>query len=126
MKHNVIISFGSFNAALAIAFGAFAAHGLEKHLDERSLQVFNTAADFHFWHALGLILIGILAKIDGQSNYSGIAGLMGLGILLFCGSLYILSTTGITWLGMITPLGGTAFIIAWLWLAWCTWRRDRN
>ena len=124
MKHNVIISIGSFNAALAIAFGAFAAHGLEKHLDERSLQVFNTAADFHFWHALGLILIGILAKIDGHSNYSGIAGLMSLGILLFCGSLYILSTTGITWLGMITPFGGTAFIIAWSWLAWCTWRRD--
>ena len=124
MKHNVIISIGSFNAALAIAFGAFAAHGLEKHLDERSLQVFNTAADFHFWHALGLVLIGILAKIDDHSNYSGIAGLMSLGILLFCGSLYILSKTGMTWLGMITPLGGTAFIIAWLWLAWCTWRRD--
>ena len=124
MKHNVIISIGSFNAALAIAFGAFAAHGLEKHLDERSLRVFNTAADFHFWHALGLVLIGILAKIDDHSNYSGIAGLMSLGILLFCGSLYILSKTGMTWLGMITPLGGTAFIIAWLWLAWCTWRRD--
>lgn len=126
MKHNVIISIGSFNAALAIAFGAFAAHGLEKHLNERSLQVFNTASDFHFWHALGLILVGILAKHDAQSNYSGIAGLMSLGILLFCGSLYILSTTGLTWLGMITPLGGTAFIIAWLWLAWCSWHHGTH
>ena len=120
MKHNVIISMGSFNAALAIALGAFAAHGLEKHLDERSIQVFNTAADFHFWHALGIILIGVIAKNSAKTNYSAIAGLMNLGIILFCGSLYVLSTTGLKWLGMITPFGGSAFIIAWLWLAWKT------
>ena len=118
MKYNVIISVGSFNAALAIALGAFAAHGLEQHLDERSLQVFHTAADFHFWHALGLILVGIIAKNSPQSNYSGIAGLINIGIILFCGSLYVLSTTGMKWLGMITPFGGSAFIIAWCWLAW--------
>ena len=118
MKHNVIISVGSFNAALAIALGAFAAHGLEKHLDERSIQVFNTAADFHFWHALVLILVGLIAKNNPQTNYSGIAGLINLGILLFCGSLYVLSTTGLSWLGMITPFGGTSFIIAWSCLAW--------
>lgn len=118
MKHNVIISVGSFNAALAIALGAFAAHGLEKHLDERSIQVFNTAADFHFWHALGIILVGVIAKASPKINYSSIAILMNLGIILFCGSLYVLSTTGIKWLGMITPFGGTAFIIAWTWLAW--------
>ncbi len=122
MKHNVIISVGSFNAALAIALGAFAAHGLEQHLDERSIQVFNTAADFHFWHALGIILVGLIAKNLTSDNYSTIAGLMNLGIILFCGSLYVLSTTGIKWLGMITPFGGTAFIIAWLWLAWKTLR----
>lgn len=124
MKHNVIISIGSINAALAIALGAFAAHGLEKHLDERSIQVFNTAADFHFWHALGLILVGLIANNNPQTNYSGIAGLMILGILLFCGSLYVLSTTGRTWLGMITPLGGTSFIIAWTWLAWKSLRQS--
>ncbi len=118
MKHNVIISTGSFNAALAIALGAFAAHDLEKHLDQRSIEVFNTAADFHFWHALGLILVGLIANNHPQTNYSGIAALMNLGIILFCGSLYVLSTTGMTWLGMITPFGGTSFIIAWLWLTW--------
>ena len=124
MKHNVIISVGSFNAALAIALGAFAAHGLENHLDTRSIQVFNTAADFHFWHALGLMLIGLIAKNNPQANYSGIAGLMNLGILLFCGSLYILSTTGMTWLGIITPFGGTSFILAWSWLAWKSLRQS--
>lgn len=118
MKNNVIISVGSFNAALAIALGAFAAHGLDEHLDEHSIEVFNTAADFHFWHALGLMIVGLIAKTHPQSNYCGIAGLINLGIVLFCGSLYVLSTTGITWLGMITPLGGSAFIIAWCWLAW--------
>jgi len=124
MKHNVIISVGSFNAALAIALGAFAAHGLEKHLNERSIQVFNTASDFHFWHALGLILVGLIAKNNPHTNYSGIAGLMNLGIVLFCGSLYVLSTTGMTWLGIITPFGGTSFIIAWSWLAWKSLRQN--
>ncbi len=124
MKHNVIISGGSFNAALAIALGAFAAHGLEKHLDERSIQVFNTAADFHFWHALGIILVGMIAKIYPNTQYSAIATLMNLGIILFCGSLYVLSITGIRWLGMITPFGGSAFILAWLWLSWKCFRNQ--
>lgn len=118
MRDNVIISVGSFNAALAIAAGAFAAHGLKDHLDERSLAVFNTAADFHFWHALGLMLVGLIAKNMPQQNFSGPAWLMTAGILLFCGSLYALASTGIAWLGAITPVGGMAFILAWMWLAW--------
>ena len=118
MKHNVIISLGSFNAALAIAFGAFAAHGLKSHIDERSIEIFNTAADFHFWHAIGLIIIGIIAKNMSKTNFASVVWLMTLGILLFSGSLYILSVTGIRWLGAITPFGGTSFMIAWLLLAW--------
>ena len=118
MKHNVIISLGSFNAALAIAFGAFAAHGLKSRIDERSIEIFNTAADFHFWHAIGLIIIGIIAKNMSKTNFASVVWLMTLGILLFSGSLYILSVTGIRWLGAITPFGGTSFMIAWLLLAW--------
>ncbi len=118
MKHNVIISFGSFNAVLAIAFGAFAAHGLQDHIDERSIQIFNTAADFHFWHAIGLIVVGLVAKNTPSTNFTPIVWIMTLGILLFCGSLYILSVTGILWLVAITPFGGISFMIAWLWLAW--------
>lgn len=118
MKHNVIISLGSFNAALAIALGAFAAHGLQEHLDARSIQVFNKAADFHFWHALGLVLVGLIARDTPRNRFSLIAGLMFVGILLFCGSLYLVGTTGMTWLGMITPFGGLAFIFSWIWLSW--------
>lgn len=118
MRDNVIISIGSFNAALAIGFGAFAAHGLKHRLDERSLAIFNTAADFHFWHALGLILIGLIAINRPKQNFSVTAWLIIAGILLFCGSLYALSVTGINWLGAITPFGGISFMLAWVWLAW--------
>ncbi len=117
MKYNVIISLGGFNAALAIAFGAFAAHGLQGHIDERSIQIFNTAADFHFWHAIGLIVVGLVAK-NTHDSYTSVVWIMTLGILLFCGSLYILSVTGIRWLGAITPFGGISFMAAWLLLAW--------
>ena len=116
MRPNVIISVGSFNAAIAIALGAFAAHGLEQHLDTHYLQTFKTAGDFHFWHALGLILIGLIARTQTYRACSRIAWLMLVGIILFCGSLYLLSTTGVRWLGWITPFGGMAFILAWLWL----------
>ena len=116
MRANVIISVGSFNAAIAIALGAFAAHGLEQHLDTHYLQTFKTACDFHFWHALGLILIGLIARTQSHPDYSRIGWLMLGGILLFCGSLYLLATTGVRWLGWITPFGGMAFILAWLWL----------
>ena len=124
MRDNVIISIGSFNAALAIGLGAFAAHGLKQHLDARSLAIFNTATDFHFWHALGLILVGLMAKNMPQQNFSIPAWLMIAGILLFCGSLYTLAGTGIAWLGAITPLGGVSFILAWMWLAWRVLRQQ--
>ena len=120
MRANVIISIGSFNAAVAIALGAFAAHGLQQYLDVNSIQTFKTACDFHLWHGLGIILIGLIAHILATSDASRIAWLMLIGILLFCGSLYLLSTTGLRWLGWITPFGGVAFIAAWTWLAWDT------
>lgn len=116
MRSNVIISVGSFNAAIAIALGAFAAHGLQHQLDAHHLQTFKTACDYHLWHALGVILIGLIAQKQINSDYSRVAWLMLMGIVLFSGSLYVLSTSGIRWLGWITPFGGIALIIAWLWL----------
>ena len=121
MRPNVIISVGSFNAAIAIALGAFAAHGLQHHLDAHNLQTFKTACDYHLWHALGIILIGLIAQKQITSdNYSRVAWLMLAGILLFSGSLYLLSTSGIRWLGWITPFGGMTLIIAWCWLGFLT------
>lgn len=117
MRANVIISVGSFNAALAIALSAYAAHGLEKHIELSKVATFTTAADFHLWHSLGIIMLGVMAKQYMGHAYARIALLIFSGILLFSGSLYALSTTGIKWFAYITPFGGLAFIAAWLWLA---------
>jgi uncharacterized membrane protein YgdD (TMEM256/DUF423 family) len=112
------IALGSINAALAVIFGAFGAHGLRARLSPEMLSVYHTGAQYHFYHALGLLLIGILA---GQLPSTGALQLSGYlmlaGIILFCGSLYLLAVTGITWLGAVTPLGGLAFIAAWSVLA---------
>lgn len=109
------ILLGAGNAALAILFGAFAAHAIQNTVSERMLVIFSTAVDYHLFHALGLIAVGLLIKhhpIGKLLNYA--VYLMLFGIILFCGSLYTLSLTGITKLGMVTPFGGIAFIIAWL------------
>jgi len=109
------ILFGASNAALAIILGAFAAHAIKDTLSVRMLAIFNTAVDYHLYHALGLIVIGFLITIRPTSKVlSSAVYLMLLGIIIFCGSLYALSLTGITKLGMITPIGGIAFIVAWL------------
>lgn len=114
---------GGLLAALAVVTGAFAAHGLRDRIDERLLEVFLTGAQYHFYHALGLCLVGLAAGQLGASRLLGASGwLMVAGIVLFSGSLYLLALTGVRWLGAITPLGGAAFIAAWLCLALAAWR----
>jgi uncharacterized membrane protein YgdD (TMEM256/DUF423 family) len=116
MKSYIVI--GALLAALAVILGAFGAHGLKEILQVREMAVYQTAVQYHFFHALGLILISISGI---QSPWS--ARLMLLGIALFSGSLYLLVLTGFTKLGIITPFGGTAFIIAWLLFAWGAWKK---
>ena len=111
---NLIIAFGAFNAFIAVAAGAFAAHGLKEILSAEYLNTFKTAADYQMMHAIGLILIGLLDK-QNTSRYSvAAAAFMFVGIILFSGSLYLLTLTGTKWLGIITPFGGLCFLIAWL------------
>jgi len=106
---------GSINALLVVLIGAFGAHGLKARLTVENMTVFQTAVQYHFYHAVGLMLVGLIAWHIPASPYLRWSGwLMLAGIILFSGSLYALSITNIRWLGMITPLGGTAFIIAWL------------
>ena len=122
------ILLGSGNAALAIILGAFAAHAIKDSLSERMLIIFNTAVDYHLYHALGLIIIGLLVSLRPTSKALRIAiYLMLAGIFLFCGSLYTLSLSGITKFGMITPFGGVAFIIAWglIFIAFVKHRQDQ-
>ena len=114
---------GAVSAALSVALGAFAAHGLESRLTADMLAVFQTGVQYQFYHSLGVVLIGLIAHMLKPTGLLTAAGLVMLaGILLFSGSLYLLTTTGIRSLGMVTPFGGIAFILAWLLLAVGIWR----
>ena len=109
---------GSINALLVVLIGAFGAHGLKTRLTVENMAIFQTGVQYHFYHAVGLILVGLIAWHIPTSPYlRWSAWLMIMGIILFSGSLYALSITNIRWLGMITPVGGMAFIIAWLLLS---------
>jgi uncharacterized membrane protein YgdD (TMEM256/DUF423 family) len=106
---------GSANAMLAVILGAFGAHALKARLDESLLKVYQTGVEYHFYHALGLIIVGIIAiNIPVNVWIKSSGWMMFAGIILFCGSLYILSILNLRWLGMITPFGGLLFILAWL------------
>ena len=121
----VFITGGSLLAALGVLMGAFGAHGLKNHLSADLLEIYHTAVDYHIYHALGLILIGILSsqlQMKSLIIWSGYCLLAG--ILLFSGSLYLLSVTGQRWLGAVTPFGGTAFILGWMLFAFAVWRHD--
>lgn len=121
MMHSVAKLFlviGSINAMLAVILGAFGAHGLKKILSPDLLSTFATGVQYHFYHAVGLILVGLIAVHLPASMQLRLSGwLMFAGIVLFSGSLYLLALTGIRWLGAITPFGGVCFIIAWALLA---------
>ena len=105
--------------ALAVAMGAFGAHALKEKLDAYSLAVYEKAAFYHFVHALGLLLVALLAaQISLEQKWTTIiCSLLFAGVVVFSGSLYLLAITGVKWLGAITPIGGTMFIAAWLILA---------
>ena len=120
MKGKTILLTAGISGALAVGLGAFGAHGLEPILIKNGrLDTFETAVNYHFYHTLGLLGLGILALIKPEwRKISSAAWAMVLGILIFSGSLYVLSLTGITWLGAITPIGGIGFIVGWLTLAY--------
>ena len=103
---------GSANAALSVMLGAFGAHALKARLDASLLKAFHTGVEYHFYHALGLILVGIIA-MNLPANIWLKSWSMFVGIVLFCGSLYLLSIFNLSWPGMVTPIGGLLFIIAW-------------
>ena len=116
------IALGAVNAAIAVAAGAFAAHGLRERLDARALEVFETGARYHMYHALAMIAAGLVASSIARSAQTA-AAIFQAGIVLFSGSLYALALTGVKGLGAVTPIGGLAFLVGWLWLAWSAWRR---
>lgn len=109
---------GAVGGFLSVGFSAFGAHALSGRLPERAMEVFQTAADYQFYHSLALVLVALLISAYPQSarlRWSG--NLFVVGLLLFSGSLYLLSLTGIRWLGIITPFGGVSLMAGWLMLA---------
>lgn len=119
----VFVVLGSIGALLSVALGAFGAHGLKNILSPQMLANYQTGVQYQMMHALGLICIGIITKWLGPSTILHSAGwLLLAGIIIFSGSLYILSITGITKFGAITPIGGVAFILGWLCLIIAVWK----
>jgi uncharacterized membrane protein YgdD (TMEM256/DUF423 family) len=117
-----LLIFGSINMFLAVALGAFGAHALKASLPPDLMAVYHTGNQYHFYHALGLFAVALVAWLRPGSRLIGwSAVLMGAGILLFSGSLYVLSLTGLRSIGVITPFGGTAFLVAWSLLALAAW-----
>jgi uncharacterized membrane protein YgdD (TMEM256/DUF423 family) len=111
----LMLALCGINAALAIALGAFGAHALSTRLAPRLLEVFHTAVLYHLFHALALAVVGLTAlKLVNSRALMWSGWLIVAGIVLFSGSLYLLSVTQARWLGAITPLGGAAFIAAWI------------
>lgn len=119
----LFIVLGSMNGLLAVSLGAFGAHALEGRLDTDMLSVYRTAVEYHFYHALATMVVGVLMLHVPGSAWLEVAGwLMLAGIVLFSGSLYVLAVSGVRWLGAITPVGGTAFIAAWVLCAIGAWK----
>ncbi|MCU0541591.1 MAG: DUF423 domain-containing protein [Oscillatoriaceae cyanobacterium Prado104] len=100
---------------LSVAGGAFASHALKDKLSDRALEIFDTAARYQMYHALALLLVALLlSRTEDARTFFAISGWAFIaGTIIFSGSLYALSLSGIKWLGAITPLGGVAFILGW-------------
>ncbi|HEX3244704.1 MAG TPA: DUF423 domain-containing protein [Chloroflexota bacterium] len=113
---------GSLLAFLGVAAGAFGAHGLRGRVSAELMDVFETAARYHIYHALGLLAVAWAASRWPGAATTAAGWLFLVGVVLFSGSLYLMTFTGLRWLGAITPLGGVAFLAGWAALAWAAWR----
>jgi uncharacterized membrane protein YgdD (TMEM256/DUF423 family) len=114
---------GSLSALVAVALGAFGAHGLRGRLVPDMLMSFEIGVRYQMYHALGLLAVG-LALSRWPSSAVAVAGWLFIaGTVVFSGTLYLLALSGQRWLGAVTPVGGAAFIAGWLVLAWAVWAR---
>ena len=118
-----IVITGAVLAFLGVALGAFGAHALKARLAADMLLVYQTGVQYHLAHALGIVLIGILVQMVPASKWLPVAAwTMTAGVIVFSGSLYALSISGVRLLGVITPLGGVALLAAWGMVAWAVWQ----
>jgi uncharacterized membrane protein YgdD (TMEM256/DUF423 family) len=118
-----ILLWASAFLVLAVAIGAFGAHAVKSRIPNDLMQIYKTGVEYHFYHALGLLLIGLLSMNMTSNLINWSAFFIGLGIVLFSGSLYVLALTGIRWIGAITPFGGISFIAGWVLLFVAVFKR---
>jgi len=114
----VFFALGALSAGVAVAAGAFGAHGLRARVSPEMLAVFETGARYQMYHALGLLAVGWAATRWPAAGVGAAGWLFVAGTLLFSGSLYLLALGGPRWLGPVTPLGGLCFLAGWAVLAW--------
>ncbi|WP_347862161.1 DUF423 domain-containing protein [Salimicrobium sp. PL1-032A] len=111
---------GAINGFLAVAFGAFGAHGLEGKLSEKSLGQWEKAVNYQMFHTMALFVTALLLGKATGGMFTGAGWFFFAGILLFSGSLYVYAVTGVKALAMITPFGGVAFLIGWVLLGYAS------
>jgi len=113
------VSAGALLMALAVLLGAFGAHVLQAQLEPRRLASFQTGVQYHVIHALGLLVVGLVARATGESaRLRWSARLMLAGVVFFSGPIYLMTAGAPRSLGMVAPIGGLSFVVAWILLAW--------
>ena len=123
----IYLLLAALNGALAVVLGAFGAHGLKQRLSTDMLAVYQTGVQYHFYHTLALLAVALLMlQWPSNNTLRWSALLFCIGIVIFSGSLYLLSISGLRWFGAITPIGGVAFIAGWLALALAVWKAEVN
>ena len=122
----MILAIAAASGFLAVALGAFGAHGLRQVLDAHQQDLYETAVRYHAWHSLALLAAGLSAQFFADRRLELAGWLFVAGILLFCGSLYGLALGAPRWLGPVTPVGGVAFLAGWAVLAVGFWRTGRR
>ena len=113
----IFVIYGAIFMALSVAIGAFGAHVLKDMLSKDMIAVYHTGVEYQVYHSLGLFAVAFVSNFQDNKKVKYSGYFMILGIILFSGSLYLLSTTGVGWIGIVTPIGGLCFIISWILLA---------
>jgi uncharacterized membrane protein YgdD (TMEM256/DUF423 family) len=126
MSARLTLLIAALAGAVAVMLGAFAAHVLRAQLSAQMLDVFQTGVTYQFYHVLALFGVGLLRQRSDRPALQVSAWLFLIGMLLFCGSLYVLVLTGEHYLGVITPIGGVAMIAGWLTLAWAVFSKVKQ
>ncbi|MBB3211336.1 uncharacterized membrane protein YgdD (TMEM256/DUF423 family) [Herbaspirillum sp. Sphag1AN] len=122
MSERLLVILAAINMFIAVAAGAFGAHGLKQVLDSEMLAIWHTAVTYQMMHALGMFLIALLIPKFSSMLLGWAGSAMFVGIVIFSGSLYALALSGIRLLGAITPIGGLAFLASWILVAWAAYK----